>query len=223
VQAIVNRGGWASGNSMAFRFTGTSTTSLYREAESFDGNNAAAPRLVVQYTVPATCNYQINRNTAYQIRIPPSNFGSGQPLFGFSISPADNDGTANGDSRDSDGALSSGNVVANFISGDAGQNNHTYDFGFYLAPTAANVSVGGRVNSASGRALSGVLVYLIDQNGNQRQTMSNSFGYYRFDEIEVGQTVTVSVFSKRYTFNQPSQVLTLKDNALEVNFYGDGR
>lgn len=223
VQSIVNRGGWTSGNSMAFRFTGASTILSYREAESWDGNNAAAPRLVVQYTVPANCNYQINRNTAYQVRIPSSNFIIGQPLFGRSISPADNDATANGDSRDSDGTPSSGNVIANFISGDMGQNNHTFDFGFYLAPTAASVSVGGQIASSGGYALKNVLVTLIEEDGTIHKTITGSFGYYRFDEIQVGQTVTVSVYSKRYGFKQPTQITSVSDNISDLNFWAENR
>lgn len=219
VQEVVNRSGWASGNSMAFVLSGAAANN-FRRAWSFDGDTNA-PRLIVQYTTSGNCSYTVNSNTRYEVRLPSSNFNSGQPLEGRNFSPANNDGTGNGTSRDSDGVASGGGAVISLLTGNNGQNNHTYDFGFYLAPTAANVSVGGRVSSASGKALGGVLVYLIDQNGTIRQTMTNSFGYYRFDQVEVGQTVTVSVFSKRVIFNQPTQVLTVKDNALEVNFYGD--
>ena len=46
VQEIVDRGGWASGNAMAFLIEGSGT----RTAESYDGEAAAAPLLVVEYT-----------------------------------------------------------------------------------------------------------------------------------------------------------------------------
>lgn len=45
VQEIVNRPGWASGNSMAMFITGTGR----REAEAYDGEAANAPRLVITY------------------------------------------------------------------------------------------------------------------------------------------------------------------------------
>ncbi|MEO1258229.1 MAG: DNRLRE domain-containing protein [Bacteroidota bacterium] len=46
VQEIVNRGGWSSGNSMVFFITGSGT----RTAESYNGEAAAAPLLVIDYT-----------------------------------------------------------------------------------------------------------------------------------------------------------------------------
>lgn len=45
VQALVNRGGWNSGNAMSFYITGTGT----REVESADGNNPGAASLVIEY------------------------------------------------------------------------------------------------------------------------------------------------------------------------------
>ncbi|WP_124636650.1 metallophosphoesterase [Taibaiella sp. KBW10] len=47
VQAIVNRPGWASGNALAFLFTGTGV----RNAYAYDGSPALAPQLIVQYTL----------------------------------------------------------------------------------------------------------------------------------------------------------------------------
>ena len=49
VQEIVDRSGWTSGNSMAIMFSATGTNR--REMEAYDGETAAAPRLVVEYTV----------------------------------------------------------------------------------------------------------------------------------------------------------------------------
>lgn len=45
VQALVNRSGWASGNSMAFFIHGTGT----REVESYDGSAPDAPKLILEY------------------------------------------------------------------------------------------------------------------------------------------------------------------------------
>ncbi len=168
-------------------------------------------------------NGGIFQNTAYQVRVPASNFTTGQPLASRSLSPADNDATLNGDSRDSDGIPSSGNAIANFTTGGSGSNNHTFDFGFYLAPTAANVTVGGRASSASGRGLRGVFVTLTESNGNTRATLTNSFGYYRFVDVQAGQTVTVSVSTKKYAFNQPTQIINVSDSIADLNFVSDDR
>ncbi|HMS42348.1 MAG TPA: carboxypeptidase regulatory-like domain-containing protein, partial [Pyrinomonadaceae bacterium] len=155
---------------------------------------------------------------AYQVRIPASNFNTGQPLNNRLRTPNDNDATTNGDSRDSDGIASSGNVIANFVAGSAGSNNHTFDFGFYLAPTAATVPVGGRIQAADGVGIRNVIVNLVLPNGTVQSTRTGAFGYYRFDDIEVGQTVTVEVRAKRFTFKQPTRIFTLEEAMEDLDF-----
>jgi hypothetical protein len=50
VQEIVNIAGWASGNNMMICFTDDQTVKAHREAESYDGDPAEAPTLVVTFT-----------------------------------------------------------------------------------------------------------------------------------------------------------------------------
>ncbi len=68
------------------------------------------------------------------------------------------------------------------------------------APTAASVSVSGRVFSSFGRGISNVSVTITDQYGNRQTARTNSFGYYRFSEIESGQTYVLNASHKRYKF-----------------------
>jgi hypothetical protein len=218
VQEVVNRSGWTSGNSMAFIMSG-SAASNYRRSESFDGSGANAPRLQIQYQ----CRRSVSPNRRYEVRIPSSNFSSGQPLFGRSLSPTDNDVTANGDGRDSDGSASGGGSVVSLLTGNSGQNNHTYDFGFYLAPTAANVSLDGRVLTTDGRGIRNVSVFLTEANGTRHYSVTGSFGIYRFEGIPAGQTVVVSVSAKRYVFKQDAQIIGLEDNVTGIDFFGSGR
>ncbi|MBK8147312.1 MAG: carboxypeptidase regulatory-like domain-containing protein [Acidobacteria bacterium] len=219
VQEVVNRAGWASGNSMAFVMSGAAANN-YRRAESFDGVASSAPRLQIQYS---NCKRSVVPNRRYEVRVVSSNFSSGQPLFGRTLSPTDSDGSANGDSRDSDGSLSGGGSAVSLLTGNIGQNNHTYDFGFYLAPTAANVSLEGRVATSDGRGIKNAYVFLTEENGTTHRAITGAFGYYRFDEVPAGQSVVVSVSSKRFVFKQDSQVIGLEDNATNIDFYGDPR
>lgn len=203
VQEIVNRGGWASGNSMVFIFSGSDFTS-YREAESYDGDPLQAPRLVVQYSSPSQCLIQMNTN--YEIRIPSSNF-SGGALTGLTPTSPDSDGTANGDSRDSDGIVLSGSqVVKPLTTGGGGANDHTYDFGFNSA--ASGYSIGnrvwydtnndGRINAAE-VGIGGISVSLFADTNLDGQPdnpaspvgtlMTDSNGYYRFDNLSSGSFV----------------------------------
>jgi len=107
----------------------------------------------------------------------------------------------------------------------AGKTWNGTDYDFAVAqyqnefiPSAANVSVSGRVLSGKGNAIVNVIVTLTDSNGNTLTAKTNSFGHYRFDEITVGETYIVSVISRRFTFNQPSQVLNLSEETSNLDF-----
>jgi len=89
------------------------------------------------------------------------------------------------------------------------------------APTAAAVSVSGRVMTASGRGIRNVRLSLTDSNGQIRTAATTSFGYYRFNDVQTGETYIISVRSKRYTFSQSSQVLSVNEETDAVNFIAD--
>lgn len=86
-----------------------------------------------------------------------------------------------------------------------------------FAPTAARLSIAGRVFGAEGNALANTAVELIDQNGALRTTRTNSFGFYCFSEIEAGQTVIVNVSAKGHVF--APHVVSLTGEIGELNFY----
>jgi alpha-tubulin suppressor-like RCC1 family protein len=85
-----------------------------------------------------------------------------------------------------------------------------------IAPTAANVSISGRVLVGDGAGLRNAVVLLTDSSGNSRQAITSSFGYYRFDNVTVGETYFISVRSKRYFFE--TQTLFVTDDVEDLNF-----
>ncbi len=85
-----------------------------------------------------------------------------------------------------------------------------------LAPTAADVSISGRVTNASGLGISHVRLTIIGGNGTDLSAFTNSFGYYRFDGVESGRTYVISAFGKRYRFN--SQIISLTDEIAGIDF-----
>ena len=87
-----------------------------------------------------------------------------------------------------------------------------------LVPTAASVSLGGRVTTADGSGIRNIYVTLTQADGTSRTALTASFGYFGFDEIEVGQTVIISVRAKRFGFAQPTLILSVTDNAADLNF-----
>lgn len=84
------------------------------------------------------------------------------------------------------------------------------------APTAAAVTVSGRVLSYVGRGVSNARVTLTAQNGVVQTARTNSFGYYRFNEIGAGQTCIFNVSHKSYHF--PSRVVSVFEDLAEFNF-----
>ena len=85
-----------------------------------------------------------------------------------------------------------------------------------LTPTAASVTVSGRVLSAVNRAVSGATVYLTDSDGVTKTARTNQLGYYRFKDVSAGRTYVFNVSSKRYSF-QP-QIVTVTEEIENLNF-----
>ena len=59
-------------------------------------------------------------------------------------------------------------------------------------------------------------VLLTNQAGVTRFAMTNSFGYFRFNEVKPGETYIVAVISKRYSF--APQVLSVIEEMNDLNF-----
>ena len=84
-------------------------------------------------------------------------------------------------------------------------------------PTAAGVTIEGRVFSAYGRPVSGAVVRLTDQNGETVTASTNSLGYFRFVDVTAGQTVVINVTAKGGTYEP--RVFNLNDNIVDLNLY----
>lgn len=87
------------------------------------------------------------------------------------------------------------------------------------APTAAFVTIAGRVSTAKGSGMARATVYLTDQNGNIRTAKTNSFGYFRLTGIEAGQTYIVNVFHREIQF--APRVLNVNDDLYDLDFIAD--
>ena len=169
--------------------------------------------------------------TSYQVRFDnPANYSGGGPLFGLLLTSLNQTAQlGNDDSSDSDASNVSNPAgspagtfpVVGLTTGGVGANDHTFDVGFTAVPLAANVSVGGRIVTAEGRGLTNALVRLTEANGTVHTAFTGRRGYYTFSEIEGGQTVTVSVASRRFSFSEPVRVVSLTDNVADLDFVAD--
>lgn len=87
------------------------------------------------------------------------------------------------------------------------------------APTAAFVSISGRVMNSFGQGLANVRVSLADLGGSQRvSAVTSSLGYYQFDNVATGSMYVLTPVSKRFTFTP--QTITVNDNVTGMDFTG---
>ena len=86
------------------------------------------------------------------------------------------------------------------------------------APTAANVGISGRVITANGSGIRNVVVILTAPNGTIRSAQTGTFGYFKFEDNEVGGIYVISVYSKRYGFAQPTRILSVQEEIADLEF-----
>ncbi len=135
-------------------------------------------------------------------------------LTGATLNPLYDKGIAVSVLDDHDGSIRS---VVGFAGGvpDIGADE-------FVAPVAANASISGRVAASDGRGIRNVVVTLAGGNLSQpRVIRSSTFGYYTFEDLEVGETYVLTVNSKRFTFSVPSRVITLNENVEDADFTAD--
>jgi hypothetical protein len=82
-------------------------------------------------------------------------------------------------------------------------------------PTPAPVFVSGRVLTPNGRGLSNAFVNLTESDGTVHTVRTSAFGYYRFRDLTAGQSVTLSVSSKRYSF--APRIINLNEEIEDLN------
>ena len=87
-----------------------------------------------------------------------------------------------------------------------------------LAPTAAHVSISGRVLTAGGQGILGAYVTLTGADGVPRIALSSSLGYYSISEVVVGDTYILTISSKRYVFPEPTIVIHVVDQLDDLDF-----
>ncbi len=83
------------------------------------------------------------------------------------------------------------------------------------APTAAAASVSGQVLKPDGIGIKNATVKLTASNGLIQIVRTNSFGYFRFEEVMVGETYLLEVRHKNYIFTP--QILTVNEDIFDLN------
>lgn len=88
-----------------------------------------------------------------------------------------------------------------------------------LVPSAAPVSINGRVSTSEGNGIRGAVITVTNVGtGETRIAITGAFGYYALEDLEAGSSYVVSIGSKRYNFPMSSVVMTLDDNVSGLDF-----
>lgn len=89
-------------------------------------------------------------------------------------------------------------------------------------PTPTADSISGRVVTFDGRPIRNAVVTI---SGNSLASpvtaATTSFGSYSFSGLTAGETYVITVATQRFTFREPSLVVTLTDNVIGVDFVAD--
>jgi hypothetical protein len=133
----------------------------------------------------------------------------------------------------SGGQTTAGNgfeVLPTIVQPTAGQNTSGgslhFSSGFWsssLQPTAATVSISGRVRTSAHQAIGGVRVSITDMAGNTITTISSSFGYYSFQGLEAGRTYLLSVTATKFVFEDPVIIVNAAEDVSDLDFIALGQ
>jgi uncharacterized repeat protein (TIGR01451 family) len=153
------------------------------------------------YYFASTNTGPLQPNTTYTVGIP-----SGQAaLSNYLLTTRDASANTN-DTRDSDGTLVATNgATFSVTTGNAGQNNHTVDFGYWLPASLGNyvwvdANRDGQQNDGP-TGVSGVTVTLYDAGGLPiGTTQTDSTGYYSFTNLLPGTYSVGFTAPVGYTF-----------------------
>ena len=107
-------------------------------------------------------------------------------------------------------------VTGDFLFSTFGGSNKVIRVSGFIAPTAAPVTVSGRVATSAGNGISGARVSLIDSEGTTRTAITGPFGYYAIEGVTAGQTCVIEIAAKRYRFEP--RAVNVDDDIADLDF-----
>jgi hypothetical protein len=90
-----------------------------------------------------------------------------------------------------------------------------------LSPTAAPVTIKGRVVSLKGLGIFNARVSMTSQDGVVRTALTNPFGYFQIFGVPSGETYLMSVSAKGFSFNQSTRLINVLDAVSDADFVAD--
>jgi uncharacterized repeat protein (TIGR01451 family) len=184
---------------------------------------ATASSLQTGFNIPANTTFQTVSVPAGWTCITPAVGGTGSVTctassltngssVNFSLTVKVNAAAANGAAITENGTSSSVSASPD----PNGANNAVSATTTVLVPSAAAISVAGRVITPEGRGVGGARVEVIDSNGQIRIALTNPFGFYRVDGLTAGELYVFSVRHKNYAF--APRVVNVSDAVENLDF-----
>ncbi len=88
-----------------------------------------------------------------------------------------------------------------------------------FVPTAAGVSVSGRVADAGGTPIRGAVLTISGGSLSAPRTLkTGTFGQYLFEGLPAGETYFLSVRAPKHSFAEPTRVVNLPDSVSDLDF-----
>ncbi len=177
----------------------------------------------VNTTIQGTFNSTANANFTLEFFLnptaEPSGFGEGKTFLGSQNVTTNGSGNANFTFTPTT-TIPNGQFITATATNANGDTSEFSQARSTLAPTAANVNIQGKIMSQDGRAISKAIVRLVEPSGNVRTATTNPFGYYRFLELQAGETYVLSVSHKSFEFNSPNFVITPTEDITDFVIVG---
>lgn len=104
-------------------------------------------------------------------------------------------------------------TATNLMTGDTSEFSNAR---LVAPPTAASVSISGRVILPQHFGLTNAFVTLTNSQGSSRTVLTGKFGSFRFTDVQAGETYILSVISKRYTY--APQMITVTGDIVGLSF-----
>jgi hypothetical protein len=205
-----NLPGFPPGDTSTFRFDFTSTLGSFFliDDQAGSGGGGTASTSFGGITAFGSANTVVVTENAYE----------NWTLLSIICTSNPNGGTGTNNNTDPAGARNVGIVLEEGESVTCTFNNSQ------LAPTAASVTVSGRVVDSFGYGISGARLMITDvQTGTSWSALSNNFGYYTLQGPTAGGFYMMSVSHKRYTFADGTRTFSLNEDVAGVDWVADAR
>lgn len=149
----------------------------------------------------------------------------GWPLLNSTPVPTDTDNDGIPDTYENANGLDPNDPAdAASLRPDGYTNLEAYLNSSNFVPTSAGVSVGGRVMTNKGQAVSRATITLTNTStGEVRTVLTGTFGYYNFDDVRAGGTYVVTVSGGRYNYPNPTRVVNVGETIADIDFTASER